>query len=301
MLRQGRYDVAHFHTSRAHALAPFARGAAGALIVTRRMDYAPNRLFAPYLYNRAVDAVAAISGGVADSLAAAGVERERITIIPSGIDTAHFRPPSPPERAAARAALGIGVHEVAVGTVGALEARKGHRYLIEAIAKCAPGVNTPGTSLRGFVGGDGSLKLGLAADIRRLGLDGRARILGAIAEPRSLLWALDVFAFPSLHEGLGVALLEAMACRLPVVASRTGGIVDAVEEGRTGLLVVPGDSAELAAALTRLAAEPRTRETFAAAARSRAVEKFSMAAMARATLALYRAGLERNAAGHGRI
>src|SRR5262249_1567013 len=83
--REG-YDVVHFHTARAHAMAPFARGLARALIATRRMDYRPNRLFAPFLYTRAVDAVAAISDAVATALTSAGVPRERITVIPSGVD-----------------------------------------------------------------------------------------------------------------------------------------------------------------------------------------------------------------------
>ena len=107
ILGRERYDIVHFHTSRAHAMAPFARGFARALVVTRRMDYRPNRLFAPYLYSRAVDGVAAISHGVANALADAGVARERVTIIPSGVDCTHFRPPSADERAAARAAFGI--------------------------------------------------------------------------------------------------------------------------------------------------------------------------------------------------
>ncbi len=94
ILKRERYDVVHFHTSRAHSMAPFARGFARALVVTRRMDYRPNRVFAPYLYNRAVDGVVAISGGVADSLAAAGVDRERITVVQSGVDCDRFRPPT---------------------------------------------------------------------------------------------------------------------------------------------------------------------------------------------------------------
>jgi hypothetical protein len=88
MIAARRYDVAHFHTARAHAMAPYVRGRAGALVVTRRMDYAPNRLFAPWLYNRAVDGVAAISSGVAEALRRAGVAPERIATIPSGVDRA---------------------------------------------------------------------------------------------------------------------------------------------------------------------------------------------------------------------
>ena len=155
--------------------------------------------------------------------------------------------------------------------------------------------------LRCFIAGDGSCGAELAADVRGRKLEDQVRLLGAIADPRRLLWALDIFAFPSTREGLGVALLEAMACGLPAVASRAGGIAEVVEDGRTGLLVAPGNAAEIAAGLARLAAEPQTRETLRAAARKKVVEKFSMSAMARATLALYRACLDRKTAGEGRI
>src|SRR5208337_2226099 len=123
ILKRERYDVVHFHTSRAHSMAPFARGFGSTLIVTRRMDYRPNRVFAPLLYNRAVDGVIAISDGVADSLAAARVERDRVTVIHSGVDCAHFHPPATRERADARLKFGISDDEVLVSAVGALEQR----------------------------------------------------------------------------------------------------------------------------------------------------------------------------------
>src|SRR5208337_744804 len=107
ILKRERYDVVHFHTSRAHSMAPFARGFGSTLIVTRRMDYRPNRVFAPLLYNRAVDGVIAISEGVADSLAAAGVDRQRVEVIHSGVDCERFHPASAAERTRARGALGI--------------------------------------------------------------------------------------------------------------------------------------------------------------------------------------------------
>ena len=137
ILKRERYDVVHFHTSRAHSMAPLARGFASTLVVTRRMDYRPNRVFAPYLFNRAVDGVVAISAGVADSLAAAGVDRQRVTVVHSGVDCGHFRPPTIQERADARGALGISDDEILISAVGALEQRKGHRYLIEAIGTIA--------------------------------------------------------------------------------------------------------------------------------------------------------------------
>jgi glycosyltransferase involved in cell wall biosynthesis len=327
-LRDGRYDVVHFHTSRAHAMAPWVRGLTRAAVVTRRMDYVPNRLFAPWLYGRrSVDGVAAISAAVADALARATVARERITVIPSGVDCVHFRPPTADERAQARAALGLGDADLAVGAVGVLEPRKGHRYLVEAMAllerddAAAEGGGLPRDNfvrqapapprrVVAIIAGDGSLRDPLAAEIRRLGLgdkDGVDRadralravravwLVGRVEDARSIFWALDIFAMPSLSEGLGVALLEAMACGLPVVGSRIGGIVDAVDDGRTGMLVAPGDARALAGALAHFGAEAPARIAMGAAARAMAVERFSMATMARRTVELYRSCLQTGA------
>src|SRR5271170_7443829 len=107
LLARGAYDVVHFHTARAHALAPHVRGLAPVRIVTRRMDYRPNRLFGRYLYNQAVDGVIAISRGVAAVLERGGVRPARLRIIPSGVDCTRFAPPSPSARAEARARLGL--------------------------------------------------------------------------------------------------------------------------------------------------------------------------------------------------
>ncbi|HEY2525311.1 MAG TPA: glycosyltransferase family 4 protein [Candidatus Binataceae bacterium] len=294
-LRAGRYDVVHFHTSRAHAMAPWVRGLARAAVVTRRMDYVPNRLFARWLYSGAVDGVAAISSAVAGALKRAGVARERIALIPSGVDCAHFRPPTADERARARAALGLGGADCAVGAVGALEPRKGSRYLVEAMALLAREGAAGSDRVAAIVAGDGSLRDSLAAEIRLLGLADTVRMVGQVDDPRPILWALDIFAMPSLSEGLGVALLEAMACGLPAVAARVGGIVDAVQDGRTGVLVAPGDADALARAIAHLGADGAERAAMAMAARARAVERFSMASMARSTIELYRACLQTGA------
>jgi glycosyltransferase involved in cell wall biosynthesis len=298
LLQRGRYDIVHFHTARAHALAPYARGCAGALIVTRRMDYVPNRWFAPWLYNRAVDGVVAISEGVADALARAGVVRDRVAIIPSGVDCAHFVPAEAAARARARAELCLGADDVAVGMVGALVARKGHRFLLEAMALARgaseprTGASRPGPRLHCLIAGAGPDRPMLEARIGEIGLADRVRIIGPLADPRRLLWALDIFVMPSLKEGLGVAALEAMACGLPVVGCATGGLREAVDDEHTGLLVAPGDAGSLAQALTRLAEVPELRVAMGAAARERVRARFEINAMASRTLALYRECLD---------
>jgi glycosyltransferase involved in cell wall biosynthesis len=121
------------------------------------------------------------------------------------------------------------------------------------------------------------------------------RLAGQVKDVRAILWALDIFVIPSLDEGLGVALLEAMACGLSAIASQVGGIVDAVDDGRTGMLVPPGDAGALAGALAHLSAEAPKRIGMGAAARMRAAERFSMATMARRTVELYRTCLQTGA------
>ncbi len=287
ILKRERYDVVHFHTSRAHSMAPFARGFARALVVTRRMDYRPNRVFAPYLFNRAVDCVVAISGGVADSLAAAGVDRRRTTVVRSGVDCERFRPPTPQERVEARRALGISDADFVISALGALELRKGHRYLIEAVGSLA--TTSPSIKLKCFIAGQGSLRGELERKIAQLGFADSVKLLGRIDDPRQLLWASDVFAMPSLKEGLGVAALEAMASALPMIASGVGGLGEVVEHDRTGIIVPPANPEAIASAIARLAQSAGLRSQMGAAARARAVESYSMATMAARTLALYRA------------
>ncbi|HEY2663825.1 MAG TPA: glycosyltransferase family 4 protein [Candidatus Binataceae bacterium] len=287
-LRATPYDVVHFHTARAHALAPWARRCGPATIVTRRMDYRPNRLFAPWLFHRAVDRVVAISSAVAEAMVGSGVDRARIKIIPSGVDTDRFRPPSDGEREKARAAWGIGPQSIAIGAVGQLTERKGHRHLIEAIYELRDSLSHP---IRCVIAGAGPLADNLKAQSAALGLENVVTIAGPMLDPLALFWALDVFAMPSLREGLGVALLEAMACGLACVASRSGGIAEAIEDGRSGLLAQPASAPELAGQLRRLINEPQVRSQIGAQARMRAVNRFSLKAMAQSIMELYRASL----------
>jgi glycosyltransferase involved in cell wall biosynthesis len=284
ILRAGNFDVVHFHTSRAHAMAPIVRGAARVAVVTRRMDYAPNRMFAPMLYNRAVDAVAAISNAVAQALAGAGVNRAAISVIPSGFDMEFFRPPTPNERTAARAKYLGSEDRFFVAAIGALHERKGHRHLLEAIALTAKRATTP---MRCVIAGEGAMRPALEALVRDLEIGDAVALAGQVADVRELIWAADVVAMPSLAEGLGVAVLEAMACGVAVVASAVGGLCESVADGATGIMVPVADPEAIADALVRLANEPGLRAAMGAAARKRAVELFSMDAMTAATEAMY--------------
>jgi glycosyltransferase involved in cell wall biosynthesis len=275
------HDIVHFHTARAHALAPFCRGRGARLVVTRRMDYVPRGGgYTRFLYNRAVDAVIAISEGVRAALLRAGVRPERIRVVPSGIDPDAFAAP-PEARGALRQEWGVAANEILVLVLGALERRKGHAVLLQAAAQLAP--TLPG--LRYVFCGTGSEADVLMA--RAAGLGGVVRLAGFRDDAAACLAAADIVAVPSLHEGLGVAALEAMAAGRAVVASRVGGLAEAVVEGRTGVLVPPGDPPSLAEAITRLALDRDFRDRLGSAGRLRVRTRFTTAAMAEGTLACY--------------
>ncbi len=272
-------DVVHFHTARAHAMAPWLGGVRARRIVTRRMDYRPSGgPWARYLYNRAVDRVIAISSGVERALRAAGVEASRIRIVPSGIDVARFPAPAA-ARTALRAAWRAGDGDVVVIVVGVLEARKGHATLIDAAARL------PALPLRLVFCGAGSLE----AALRRRAAAQRVDVtfLGFRDDVADCLAAADVAVLPSLHEGLGVAALEAMAAGRPVVATRVGGLAEVVADGETGRLVPAGDATALAAALAALVRDPALRARMGAAGAARVAARFSAAAMAEGTIACY--------------
>jgi glycosyltransferase involved in cell wall biosynthesis len=267
--------IVHLHTSRAHAMSPWLRRNTCRAIATRRMDY-PLRSgpWTSLLYNRAVAAVVAISEEVRRRLLAAGVRAERVRVIHSAVEPP-AELPGGAGRAAARRRFGID-DALAIGVVAALERRKGHDVLLRALARLAePG----GLRVRCLVCGDGSERPALERLARELGIAGSVEFLGEQRQVADVLAALDVFVLPSRHEGLGVAILEAMAMALPVVASAVGGIPEAVAAGRTGLLVPAEDPDALAAAILTLGRDRAHAHRLGSAGRDRVLAEFSMSAM----------------------
>jgi glycosyltransferase involved in cell wall biosynthesis len=167
-----------------------------------------------------------------------------------------------------------------VGNVARLAPQKGHRHLLEAAVRVPHG--------RFVIVGDGELRGALERRARELGIADRVEFLGARDDVPDLLASFDVFAFPSLFEGLCVAVIEAQAAGVPVVATRVGGIRDTVVHGETGLLVPSGDADALAAAIRRLLRDRDEAAQMAREARRRVRERFSVERMVERTLSLYR-------------
>jgi glycosyltransferase involved in cell wall biosynthesis len=138
-----------------------------------------------------------------------------------------------------------------------------------------------------LVVGDGDLRDALRAQADALGLSPRVRFLGARRDLGNLLAAMDVFVLPSLWEGLPLSLVLAMGARVPVVATAVAGIPEVVDEGRTGLLVPPADSAALGAALARLFGDAGLREQFGRDARASVLPRFGVDGYVTAITRLY--------------
>lgn len=182
-----------------------------------------------------------------------GVPARRITVIPSGLEPERYRelPPGP---------------EPLVASIGHLRRndQKGYRFLVEA-ARRLPQV-------RFVVAGEGPLR----AELQKRAGD-RVRFVGAIADVEAFLAPAALYVQPSRWEGFPNAVIEAMACGRAVVATRVAGMVEQVVEGKTGLLVAPGDPAALAEAIGRALSDRRALEAMGRAGRRRVEEHFSAA------------------------
>lgn len=206
---------------------------------------------------------------------------ERIRVIRNGV------PEVGGDRGAGRRRLGIGADELLIFTAGSVIPRKGHLILLRAL-DALRGTAVPKWRLviAGWLVGDEPEKLRAFAAER--GMTERLLLLGQRDDIPDLLAASDIFALPSLWEGLPLSMLEAMFAERPIVASRVAGVPEAVDSGVEGLLVPPGDVGALAEALGALLQDPELRARLGAAARARALRAFSIAAMTDAYLQLYR-------------
>jgi glycosyltransferase involved in cell wall biosynthesis len=226
---------------------------------------------------RDADAFVAMSHRIREEFLAAGVPVERIALLPHGVDTTRFRPAAAGERAALRARLGLPGDALLVTYTGRLLRGKGLEPLVVAFGRAAAREPRAHLALVGSGSGQAlSVEEELRERVREGGLAARVTFAGRVDDVEDWLRASDVFAFPSIFEALGISLVEAAACGLPCVGSRTGGIVDVIEDGQTGRLFPPGDTDALAAALGELLADPERRAAMGEAARRVALRRFDV-------------------------
>jgi glycosyltransferase involved in cell wall biosynthesis len=212
---------------------------------------------------RDADAWVAISQEIRRELLAAGVSEQKAVYIPHAVDTARFSPASRDEIPRLRERLALPRERILIVYTGRLLRGKGLDVLLAAFGRVAARQPQAHLVLVGSGAGQAlSVEGPLQEQARAAGLLERVTFTGRVDNVQEYLQAADVFAFPSLFEALGLSLVEAAACGLPCVGSRTGGIVDVIEHGRSGFLCAPGDAEALAAALETLLADAAQREAF---------------------------------------
>ena len=222
-----------------------------------------------------------------------GTPADRLVPFAPPVDTVLFRPDRA-RRAAARTTLGVPSDALLVGTVGNINPQKGHETLLAAAEMVS--ARFPSLHIR-ILGASTPTQEAYAVRIAAAARGvARAALIDPGGDVHELLPGFDVFALASVSrsEGLPTAILEAMACGLPVVASDVGAVREAVGDGATGFVVPPGDVSALAAALARLLGDAGRRAAFGTEARRRAVECFDVERCAQTHLAAFSRALARN-------
>jgi glycosyltransferase involved in cell wall biosynthesis len=278
--------VIHAHDAMAVSLAAMALQMKTGLtepplvVASRRVDFHLKRhAFSKWKYGH-VDVFIAASHLIATVLQDDGVAADRIEVVHDGVNVAAIdRQPV----VDAHGAFWLPKGAALVGNVAALTGEKGHATLIAAAARVVR--ELPDT--RFLIVGEGELRSDLERQIKDLGLDRHVFLTGFRADAVSLMKSFTIFAMSSTAEGLGSAVLEAMACSRPVVATRAGGIPEAVVDGKTGLLVPPQDAPAMASALTELLRDQARRDRFAQAGRQRVEEAFSVDRLVAGTAKVY--------------
>ena len=227
------------------------------------------RVLAGFASRRFADRIVAVSEAVKTShVEALGIPAERFVVLPNP-PVAALLLDACFDRRRKRDELGIGT-SLLLTTVSRLDLPKDHRTLLQALPK----VLAAWPDLTVLVVGEGSLREPLASTARELGIDRNVVFAGIRLDAVELIAASDVFCHPALYEGFGLAVAEAMALGIPVVASAVTGLVELIDDGRTGLLVPPEDPDALAEALIELVRDPERRRRLGEQAREASRHRF---------------------------
>jgi glycosyltransferase involved in cell wall biosynthesis len=284
-LAERRPDILHTHGYRSDVLGGLAARSRGVTSVSTAHGFTGGGGLKGRLYEwiqlagwRMHAGVIAVSRPLMVKLTDAGIRPDRLHLLPNGWG----RGAELLTRAAAREQLGLPADEKLVAWVGRLSREKGADVMVEAVPHLPPDV---GLAMLG----DGPERAALVAQAERLGVAGRIRWLGMVPGSGQYLAAFDAFALSSRTEGTPIALFEAMAARLPVVATSVGGVPDVVTQQEA--ILVPAEQPEALAVAIGRALSERSSATRAAAALARLEQQYGVAQWVRRHEEIYRAAM----------
>ncbi len=286
IIKQWKPAIVHAHDPHAVSMASLALSFGAPeprpkTIASRRVDFhLQSHAFSQWKY-RQMDGFIAASRAIKNILIQDGIPAGRIEVVHDGIDVDKIQH-RPAIDLHAEYWLPHGVPVIV--NVGALVGHKGQKHLIDAMPLVLREV--PDAHLVIF--GEGELRAPLERQIKQLSLGKRVLLPGFREDVMSLMKSADLFVMSSVTEGLGSAVLDAMAMGHAVVGTTAGGIPEAVVPDETGLLVEPGDHKALAAAVARLLKDQELRKQFGEAGRARVTEHFGVDRLVDGTLEAYR-------------
>ncbi|MGQ0712237.1 MAG: glycosyltransferase family 4 protein [Gemmatimonadaceae bacterium] len=280
LIRGSGAHIVHAHTAHAAALAALGYiGTTAHVVIARRVDFPLKRNLGTRLKYGRASAVIAVSRAVAEIVAAGGVRRDRIHVVPDGVDLSCRVTPIPP---GTLESFGLPPGSPLVVQVAALVPHKDPLTFVRAIAIARQRV----PALRALMVGEGPLRSDVEAEAARLGLDRALVLTGFRTDADELLAAAHVATLSSAEEGMGSVLLDAMAFGVPIAATSAGGIPEVVTHEQTGLLSPPRDAQALAENVVRLLSDHSRAASISARARER-VKDFSADRMVERTLEVY--------------
>jgi glycosyltransferase involved in cell wall biosynthesis len=285
LISEFNYGIVHSHTSHAHSLAYWASvGTEAVRLVTRRVDFSIFRhsflKLSGIKYRLLADYYIAISHKIKDVMVQDGIPADRIFVVHSGIDPGRFRHATGGHLTTE---FDIHEHEKVVINVAHLAGHKGQAYLVRAI----PHVLSKMPATRFFIVGKGELMNELKATAADLGLARELIFTGFRDDVADFYRMADLFVMSSVQEGLGTAVLDALAMAKPVVATNTGGIPEIIRDGKTGRLVEPANPEALADGILELLSQTEAARFMANAGRAMVETHFSVDAMVDHNIEVY--------------
>lgn len=283
ILQEERIDIVHARSRVPALIAYFACRRTGTNFVTTCHGYYSQNSFSRIMgWGKSV--IVSSSAIAKHMIEDFGVPQERIKFIPRGVDLDEFEFRQKPQTLRKKTDV------FTVGVIGRLTPIKGHKYFLQALAK----VNRVIPRVRALIVGEASSgKEKYAEELkilaRRLSLDKYVEFIGRENNVPKVLSRLDVLVLPTVtQEAFGRVLIEAGACGVPVIATKVGGIVDIIQDGVNGILIEPGDSADLASAIIRLFRDPKLSQRLSLSARKNVEQNFTLEQMAKRTIRVYK-------------
>lgn len=281
-IKKNNIEIIHANTRVTQVLACLAGYLAQRPVVSTAHGFYKKRLFRKFFPCWGIRVIAISQQVRTHLMEDFNVKEEELRLINNGIDVDKFTVNSGQWIAEYKKNLGLGAGPV-IGIIARLSDVKGHKYLIQAMKLVLE--KYPEAQLLIF--GEGKMKYGLVDLTKRLGIEKQVFFLPNIADTKEVLSIMDIFVLPSLKEGLGLSLMEAMAMETAVIGSNAGGIKSLIRDGFSGLLVEPRDYKQLSDAIVSLLEDSRKRKVFGENARIFIEKNFSQDKMVSETEKMY--------------